>query len=78
MATHEERIERLELDVDTRLLSLWRLADQLPADAWTLELVSQFMRSAYAAGYNDALVEELRGTLHREHGYMVPTRGRRA
>ena len=73
-----ERIERLELDVDTRLLSLWELVDAIEDDAWTLELASQFMRAAYARGYNDALEEDIRGRLHREHGFCVPERRRRA
>ena len=68
----DERIERLELDVDTRLLELWRLIDVLEDEDWTLDLHSQFMRAAYVRGYNDALEEDVRGRLHREHGYDVP------
>ena len=69
-----ERIRRLELDVDTRLLELWKLTDGIAEDGWTLPLVSQFMRAAYSAGYSDALEEEIHGTLYREHGYAVPRR----
>lgn len=70
-----DRVERLELDVDTRLVSLWALLDELHDAELTLELVARFMRAAYALGYSDALTEGVRGRLHRENGYRVPARG---
>jgi len=63
------RLERLEIDIDTRLRDLWDEAYRIPE--WNLELVAAFMRAAYGKGYCDSLKEE-RGELLREHGYKVP------
>lgn len=70
----DERLARLELDVDARLVDLWREAANVKK--WTLETASQFMRSAYARGYADALEEPVPGELYRAHGYATPKRRR--
>lgn len=66
------RIDMLELDIDTRLPALWAEAFQI--QEWNLEVAAAFMRAAYGKGYCDALTElpEDRGTLTRDHGYGVP------
>jgi hypothetical protein len=68
----DARVERLALDVDTRLVGLWALVDQVKV--WDLDIAAMYMRSAYAQGYCDALSEDVRGRLHRENGYRVPAR----
>ena len=68
------RIDLLELDIDMRLVDLWREAAGI--SEWSLEVVAAFMRAAYGKGYCDALTEESPGSLCHEHGYRVP--GRRA
>ena len=70
MSVH--RIDRLELDIDLRLADLWREVADI--SEWNLEVVAAFMRAAYGAGYVQALTEDIRGRLCREHGYRVPQR----
>lgn len=70
MKTQVGRLERLALDIDTRLASLWTEAFEV--EEWTLEAVAVFMRAAYGAGYVGALTEDVRGRLCRENGYEVP------
>lgn len=73
MSVHaDERIGRLELDVDSRILDLWAKASTLNLAAEDFALLGAFMRAAYAAGYQQALEEPRRGLLHRTHGYAVP------
>lgn len=72
MNTHAQRIEKLELDVDTRLADLW--TEMAGVTEWTIEVVASFMRAAYGAGYVQALTEPVRGQLCRENGYCVPKR----
>ena len=67
-----DRVELLELDVDTRLASLWALIDS--DEEWSLPLAAAYMRAAYGMGYTDALGEDVRGRLCREHNYDVPKR----
>ena len=67
------RIDLLELDIDMRLVDLWREAAGI--SEWSLEVVAAFMRAAYGKGYCDALTEEAPGTLCADHGYRVPSRG---
>ena len=72
------RIDLLELDIDMRLVDLWREAAGIDAGentGWSLEVVAAFMRAAYGKGYCDALTEEAPGTLCADHGYRVPSRG---
>ena len=68
-----ENLQRLELDVDTRLLDLWAEVDLV--EEWNLEVVGHFLRAAYGAGYTQALTEVERGKLCRDHGYLTPRRG---
>lgn len=72
-----DRIDRLALDVDTRLVSLWALLTERGLGEVELKIAAEFMRSAYAKGYDDALREPHRGQLYRENGYVVPKRERR-
>ena len=69
-----ERIDLLELDIDTRLHDLWQcLWDDFPriaGDEQTRTEFAVFMRAAYGRGYIDALKDK--GTLCTEHGYGVP------
>jgi hypothetical protein len=62
------RVELLELDVDTRLADLWRLADQV--EDWTLGRVAEFLRPAFVAGYMEAAQGDR--SLFTDHGYAVP------
>lgn len=64
------RIELLELDIDVRLADLW--AEATDVGEWNLEVVAAFMRAAYGKGYCDALTEDDRGSLCRDHGYRIP------
>jgi hypothetical protein len=66
------RIELLELDIDTRLVNLWR--ETIDTEEWNLDVVAAFMRAAYAQGYADALTEGRLGALCHDHGYRVPAR----
>jgi hypothetical protein len=62
----------LELDVDVRLAGLWTHANAIKR--WDLDVAAAFMRSAYGAGYSDALREPVgeRGKLCTDNGYQVP------
>ncbi len=66
------RLELLKLDVDTRMVDLWREAEEIAY--WNLQNVADFMRAAYGKGYCDALGEPTRGQLTQEHGYKTPQR----
>jgi hypothetical protein len=72
MAKGPSRIDLLELDIDVRLLDLWREAADV--SEWSLEIVAAFMRAAYGKGYCDALTEDDPGSLCADHGYRVPAR----
>lgn len=56
MNTQPTRVERLKIDIDSRMLGLWAIVDDIKT--WDLEHVSEFMRAAYGMGYADALKEE--------------------
>jgi hypothetical protein len=66
------RIDLLELDIDLRLVDLWREAAEITE--WNLDVVASFMRAAYGKGYMDSLgePEAERASLCRDHGYKVP------
>jgi hypothetical protein len=72
MAKRPSRIDLLELDIDMRLMDLWREAGDV--SEWNLEIVAAFMRAAYGKGYCDALTEDEPGSLCEEHGYRIPSR----
>ena len=72
MPASPSRIDLLELDIDVRLVDLWREAAEI--GEWSLEVVAAFMRAAYGKGYCDALTEEAPGSLCADHGYRVPDR----
>jgi hypothetical protein len=77
MADNPSRIDLLELDIDMRLVDLWREAAGIEVSengGWSLEVVAAFMRAAYGKGYCDALTEEAPGSLCADHGYRVPAR----
>ncbi len=69
-----QRIDLLELDIDTRMHDLWAcLWDDFPniaSDPQILIEVTTFMRAAYGKGYMDALKD--RGELCTTHGYRLP------
>ncbi|MGZ4412304.1 MAG: hypothetical protein ACXVY8_09245 [Gaiellaceae bacterium] len=70
--TQPSRIELLELDIDVRLIDLWREVCEI--DEWNLEVVAAFMRAAYGKGYCDSLTEDSPGRLCLDHGYRIPQR----
>jgi hypothetical protein len=72
MSKRPSRIDLLELDIDMRLMDLWREAADV--SEWSLEIVAAFMRAAYGKGYCDALTEDQPGSLCEEHGYRIPSR----
>jgi hypothetical protein len=72
MPKNPSRIDLLELDIDMRLMDLWREAADV--SEWSLEIVAAFMRAAYGKGYCDALTEDQPGSLCEEHGYRIPSR----
>jgi hypothetical protein len=72
MAKRPSRIDLLELDIDMRLMDLWREAGDV--SEWNLDIVAAFMRAAYGKGYCDALTEDSPGALCSEHGYQIPAR----
>jgi hypothetical protein len=72
MAKSPTRIDLLELDIDLRLVDLWREAAEI--GEWNLDVVAAFMRAAYGKGYCDALTEENPGSLCHDHGYRIPGR----
>jgi hypothetical protein len=74
MDTPTTKLDRLQLDIDTRIVDLWEQADSI--EEWDLYTVAAFMRAAYGKGYCDSLMEPSPGILCREHGYKVPQRRR--
>lgn len=74
MKDRRAQVERLELDVDTRLLDVWATLDGLRDEDITLELAAKLMRAAYARGYADALGEDVWARLYVDNGYALPTR----
>ena len=70
-----EQSDLLFLEIDARLAWLW--AEAWEVGDWTVERIAPFLRSAYGCGYIDALREEERGELCRDHGLRVPNRGDR-
>ena len=72
MAKRPSRIDLLELDIDMRLMDLWREAGDV--SEWSLEIVAAFMRAAYGKGYCDALTEDEPGSLCEDHGYRISAR----
>lgn len=79
---HERtRLERLAVDVDTRLTELWLvalepgspIAEAIEADEGLRDSLGHALRVAYGRGYIDALTEDRAGRraeLHRTHGYQ--------
>lgn len=68
--------ELLNLDIDLRIgVDAW-------AEIWAghtdtnEELLFALLRLAYGRGYQDALCEQERGKLLRDHGFAVPSRRR--
>lgn len=74
MASQDEKIARLEIDLDTRLTGLWLdlcEQDKRP-EGLTIDFVAALMRAAYGKGYMDCLKEPVPGEVCRTHGYRVP------
>jgi hypothetical protein len=75
-----ERLQALEVDIDTRLLNLWatalepdgRLHKWLDDDEELREVLGAHLRAAYGKGYCDALLEDANGRrseLSLAHGF---------
>lgn len=71
-----DRVELLELDVDTRLADLWAKAEAIGMSPREREVFGPYIRAAYGQGWTDALTELPRGALALEHGFTVPRRQR--
>jgi len=72
------RVDILELDIDTRLLDLWKELGATAAQnggVFDVDTVAAYMRAAYGKAYCDALLEnpQERGSLCADHGYRVPS-----
>lgn len=68
-----EASEALEFDLDLRLTDVWAEIEVDPMRQqkrrdFTTQL-GALLRHAYALGYRDALHEQVRGQLYRDHGY---------
>lgn len=79
-AEKAERLERLAIDIDTRLTTLWLvitepdsvLADAMGNDEGVRNALGACLRAAYSQGYSDALREDRvgrRAELALTHGY---------
>ena len=62
--------------IDPRVADLWAALWADPAAALQPDVVGGLLRLAYLTGYQDALVEEVRGDLFRSLGLPVPDRVR--
>lgn len=66
--------QKLEIELDIRLASIWQLLEDQDID---LALLSQFMRASYTRGYVDALTEVEGGRLLKDvPGYSISGRVR--
>lgn len=65
------RRERLEVELDLRLRSLWEVVCHSEVEL-ALPVVAAALRAAYGQGYLDACQEPVRGELLREYGYLRP------
>lgn len=74
MKNEPPTLERIEAEIDARLLSVWLQAWEI--DSCDLAIVGPFLRLAYGMGYRDALTEFRRGTLYETLGQPVPARSR--
>lgn len=84
MTDEERHIQELETDVDVRLANVWTAILELDGNGLVGPLLNDdasrvafasFLRVAYGAGYQDALLEVMDGRgaeLHRTHGYHAP------
>ena len=66
------QIERLELDVDCRVLDLWECAAEV--DKWDLDIVATFVRAAYGRGFTDAVKDPDPDKFFLDNGYKPPKR----
>jgi len=63
----------LELDIDTRVISLWeQVYRRSELGEFSLDFIGSLMRAAYGRGYTDSLRETVPGKLCSDHGYPVP------
>jgi hypothetical protein len=66
------RVQLIELDIDLRLgVGLFEAVASSRGDE---ALMLGYLRFAYGAGYRDALIDQPRGQLFRDHGFPVPKR----
>ena len=70
-------LERLEMEIDLRILNIWVEMNCDALEPEVLPLVAALCRAAYGKGYSDALSEPVRGQLCEMFNYPVPTRGER-
>ena len=66
------RVNLLELDLDTRLVSVWLQAWDV--EEWDCQILGPFLRLAYGTGYRDALTEAQHGMLYMALDQPVPPR----
>jgi hypothetical protein len=74
MSSEPTALDLLEVDIDARLLDVWSQVWMI--QEWDEEIVAPCIRVAYWNGYTDALTEEARGSLYRDHGLTPPSQAR--
>jgi hypothetical protein len=80
--SREERLQGLQVDVDTRIAELWTILwddravlASVMQDDTERDSLGALLRAAYSMGYMDALKEDalgFRGELAKAHGYEHP------
>lgn len=66
-------LDLLELDIDLRLVDLWKELDKFLPDHM-VDPVAICLRVAFSRGYEEALTDPVPGGFFIEHGYPVPER----
>lgn len=66
------RMQLLELDIELRLGTM--LLDAITWFEGDQHLLLGCLRFAYSSGYRDALLDQPRGQLFRDHGFPLPKR----
>lgn len=67
------RIEKVEDDIDMRMLVLFECFEQFEDDL-ARDLALRICRAAYYRGYADAWSEPRPFSLFKDHGYSIPER----
>lgn len=66
-------LDRLELDIDSRMVDLWEQLDKFLPDH-CVHPVAICLRVAYTRGYEEALLDPEPGEFFVRHGYPTPER----